>query len=61
MLEFVQHFFEHPLPVPISQPTSIQFELDNVPGSGPVPMQVPPLPEMSPDEKPDDLIMLELD
>jgi hypothetical protein len=57
MLEFIQHFFEHPLPVPVSQSTPIQFEMDNAPSS----MPVPTLPEMSEDDKSDDLIMLELD
>jgi hypothetical protein len=62
MLEFSQHFFEHPLPVPAQQPAPIQFEMDNTPGiTSPTPMPVPTLPEMDSDEKSDDLIMLELD
>jgi hypothetical protein len=59
MLEFIQHFFEHPLPVPAQQSTPIQFEMNNAPGSSPMP--VPTLPEMPDGEKSDDLIMLELD
>ena len=59
MLEFIQHFFEHPLPVPTQQSTPIQFEMDNT--SNTTPMPLPDLPEMSEDNKTEDLIMLELD
>jgi hypothetical protein len=59
MLEFIQHFFEHPLPIPAQQSAPIQFEMNNAPT--PNPMPVPALPEMTSDEKSDDLIMLELD
>jgi hypothetical protein len=61
MLEFIQHFFEHPLPVPTQQSTPIQFEMDNAQSSNSTPMPVPTLPEISEDDKSDDLIMLELD
>jgi hypothetical protein len=59
MLEFIQHFFEHPLPISIPQSAPIQFEMEGA--SSPNPMPVPALPEMSEDDKSDDLIMLELD
>jgi hypothetical protein len=59
ILEFLQHFFEHPLPVPTQQSAPIQFEMDGASSSNPMP--VPALPEMSEDDKSDDLIMLELD
>ncbi len=56
-LEFIQHFFEHPLPTPAQHAAPIQFEIDNTPA----PISVPTLPEMSEDNKTEDLIMLELD
>lgn len=61
ILEFIQHFFEHPLPVPPQQSAPIQFEMDGASNPSSTPTPIPPLPEMSEDDKSDDLIMLELD
>ena len=61
VLEIGLHFFEHPLPVPLSHSAPIQFEMNNSASNTPVSMPVPPLPEMSADDKTEDLIMLELD
>jgi hypothetical protein len=59
-LEIGQDFFEHPLPITQSS-ARVQFEADAAPLFNPAPMPAPKAPEMTKAEKPDDLIMLELD
>lgn len=58
ILEAGQDFLEHPLPLRKSSP-NIQLEMrENKP---PTPEAIPNLPEVKEKDKPDDLIMLELD
>jgi hypothetical protein len=59
VLEVGQYFIEHPLPAPVQQSAPIQLDMDNAPAAMPVP---PASASDAPvEEKPDDLIMLELD
>ncbi|MBI5951502.1 MAG: hypothetical protein HY865_07575 [Chloroflexi bacterium] len=57
LLEVGQYFIEHPLPAPVQRSAPIQLDVDNTPAA----MSVPTLPDAPADDKPDDLIMLELD
>jgi len=56
-LEVGQYFIEHPIAAPAPRSAPIHLETGNAPNA----MPLPPLPEISADNKSDDLIMLELD
>lgn len=58
-LEALQDFFEHPLPLR-STKSSTPAQINSHP-MPPAPQQVPDLPKMDEKDKPDDIIMLELD
>lgn len=59
VLEAGAYFFEHPIPLPHTRGGRIRENQPAVVAHDPLPLTT--LPPMDPDEKPDDLIMLELD